>query len=563
MNIDNTKNNTRLKNIIVFACDHRKDIKWDLPFIRIGTVNSDAVLKVPKDDECAKLDTIAGEVMQILYVYKHLEEFGNPEYIGFCHYRRFLTLSKSNTNNYPILNTNIIEKELILDSSQQLTIMLLKNVDGILPAPYVDQSYCENCLTQRDMMWNQNIFFKNEKNNYNTQLIHSREEVDMCFDTLIENTPDEYKESMKKVINMQISFHYNMFTLTNELFRLYGKIIYPTCMQLIEKINAKDLDKRWLGYLLERLTSCVLMMFIDNNKKFIQANAYFYGKERVQINLESKIKKNKSKSLKVALVCIAKDEDNYIEEWIDYHKKLGFDDIFVYQNNWTSKFSKTNIAKFIQFDGFGQQVNAYNDFIKKYYFDYDFAAFFDVDEFLVLKQHKNIKDFLQNYTDFQGISISWRIFGDSNLSKLSDQEREKLGNSVLKRFTMCENKYDPNAKIIINLALTKGQVKFYYNPHIITGELVDPNKKFLLKSIGRNEHINDNSNVEIAELNHYRNKTFQEFYIRHFKKTTPEADDQLKIHPAFYNEKLFKEDFNFYNRNNEINTLARDFMYGL
>ena len=38
--------------------------------------------------------------------------------------------------------------------------------------------------------------------------------------------------------------------------------------------------------------------------------------------------------MKVALVCIAKNEDNYIEEWVLYHKKLGFDRIFIYENDW-------------------------------------------------------------------------------------------------------------------------------------------------------------------------------------------------------------------------------------
>ena len=37
--------------------------------------------------------------------------------------------------------------------------------------------------------------------------------------------------------------------------------------------------------------------------------------------------------MKIALVCIAKNEDNYIKEWITYHKKLGFDDIFIYEND--------------------------------------------------------------------------------------------------------------------------------------------------------------------------------------------------------------------------------------
>jgi phosphosulfolactate synthase (CoM biosynthesis protein A) len=36
--------------------------------------------------------------------------------------------------------------------------------------------------------------------------------------------------------------------------------------------------------------------------------------------------------MKVALVCVAKNEDNYIDEWLNYYNKLGFDNIFMYQN---------------------------------------------------------------------------------------------------------------------------------------------------------------------------------------------------------------------------------------
>ena len=38
--------------------------------------------------------------------------------------------------------------------------------------------------------------------------------------------------------------------------------------------------------------------------------------------------------MKIALVCIAKNEDDYIEEWVNYHLKLGFSKIFIYENNW-------------------------------------------------------------------------------------------------------------------------------------------------------------------------------------------------------------------------------------
>ena len=32
-------------------------------------------------------------------------------------------------------------------------------------------------------------------------------------------------------------------------------------------------------------------------------------------------------TIKVALVCVAKSEDYYLEEWLDYNNKLGFDKI--------------------------------------------------------------------------------------------------------------------------------------------------------------------------------------------------------------------------------------------
>lgn len=34
--------------------------------------------------------------------------------------------------------------------------------------------------------------------------------------------------------------------------------------------------------------------------------------------------------MKTALVAIAKDEDNYLKEWVEYHLKIGFDDVYVF-----------------------------------------------------------------------------------------------------------------------------------------------------------------------------------------------------------------------------------------
>jgi len=57
------------------------------------------------------------------------------------------------------------------------------------------------------------------------------------------------------------------------------------------------------------------------------------------------------KKKKIALVTMAKDEDYYLQEWIDYHLKLQFDDIFIYQNNWRFKNQIQNDkVKFLEWD---------------------------------------------------------------------------------------------------------------------------------------------------------------------------------------------------------------------
>ena len=89
---------------------------------------------------------------------------------------------------------------------------------------------------------------------------------------------------------------------------------------------------------------------------------------------------------------------------MSYHKKIGFDDVFVYQNNWRCLVDTPNLIK-IEFDGDTKQIEAYNHFIQNYKHIYEWAAFFDVDEFLVLKKHGNVKDFIEDY--FHHTCIFW------------------------------------------------------------------------------------------------------------------------------------------------------------
>jgi hypothetical protein len=198
--------------------------------------------------------------------------------------------------------------------------------------------------------------------------------------------------------------------------------------------------------------------------------------------------------MKIALVCIAKNEDNYIQEWVDYNKKLGFDKIFIYENDWRCSIEDPMVIK-IPFDGISMQRLAYNDFIKNNK-EYTWAAFFDCDEFLVLKKHKNIKDFICEYAEYPAVGINWVLFGDNNLNGVVGDDY-----SVLKRFTMREIAVNQHVKSIVKL--TPKLIMDVHNPLNIP--FINTHKKWF------SGPFNYNLSDSIAQLNHYFCKTKEEF----------------------------------------------------
>lgn len=202
--------------------------------------------------------------------------------------------------------------------------------------------------------------------------------------------------------------------------------------------------------------------------------------------------------MRVALVCIAKNEENYLQEWVSYYKKLGFTNVFIYENNWRSNlFDDNKFVIKIPFDGETQQLNSYNNFVKYHGKDYDWAAFFDVDEFLVLKKHNNISDFLLDYKDYSSVAINWVLFGDNNHTSV-------VGNnySVLERFTKRQIGVDKHIKTICKMSANPN-FRSPHNPDNLTW--VDTNYNTGSGS------FNENGLDNVAQLNHFFTKTKEEF----------------------------------------------------
>ena len=155
-------------------------------------------------------------------------------------------------------------------------------------------------------------------------------------------------------------------------------------------------------------------------------------------------------------------------------------------------------VKKIKFDGNVKQTEAYNDFLTKNHtnsdWEYEWAAFLDVDEFLVLKKHKNVKDFLHDYKDYLSVGINWVLFGNNNINEINGDY------SVIRRFTKRQKGVDQHIKSIVKL--TTSTKMLIHNP---TCEWVNTDKNRL------NGPFNKNGNDNVAQINHYFCKTIEEF----------------------------------------------------
>lgn len=123
---------------------------------------------------------------------------------------------------------------------------------------------------------------------------------------------------------------------------------------------------------------------------------------------------------RIALCAIVRNEIRSIVEWLAYHKVLGFSEFLIYDNESTD--GTTEVLTVL--DEVGEVVHlpwphsvgarpqrlAYEH--ARQHSDADWLAFFDADEFLVLRQDARIGDFLSGLgPDVSAVAVNWIVFG--------------------------------------------------------------------------------------------------------------------------------------------------------
>lgn len=238
--------------------------------------------------------------------------------------------------------------------------------------------------------------------------------------------------------------------------------------------------------------------------------------------------------MRVVLCAIARLENPYVKEWIDYHLGIGFSHIFIYDN---SRNGEEPISTVINVDSYNYkgritikpfhevevcpQLMAYNDCYKNESFDW--IAFLDLDEFFTLNSkagYKNVEDFVNSICGFDAILLNWMVYGDCGNLHYEEKpivERFKIPLPVNYSVHNLFGKQPINGHI---KTMIRGGLDIKMSsPHIGEGEYKCCNAEgHEIQNRAYQEEINHN----VAYVRHYITKSIEEYIETKGKR--PAAD---------------------------------------
>lgn len=252
--------------------------------------------------------------------------------------------------------------------------------------------------------------------------------------------------------------------------------------------------------------------------------------------------KVESKKYNVSICAIFKNEAKYLKEWIEFHKIIGIDHFYLYNNNSEDDYEsvlKSYIQKgevtLIPWSYNQQQIQCYKKCIEDYSHESKWIGFIDIDEFIIPKEYDNIYEFLKKYDNKRGsVALYWKLFGSSGLI---DRNVNRL---VSEDFTVCWPKYCINTKCFYNTAFKfnpnskkNGTLHhiFYSNWHGIDLPPVNCFNKITLNN--RNKAKMEDFPIQI---NHYFTKSFNEYAEKRAKGDVFFKNNPHDIEYFYYHE---------------------------
>jgi len=265
-------------------------------------------------------------------------------------------------------------------------------------------------------------------------------------------------------------------------------------------------------------------------------------------------------NLRVALCCIERLENRYIREFVKYYKNIGVDHIFMYDTNDPDEDHIEDVIGDYIYEGYVEKIEwhyhmpreevlmAYRDCCSNRLKDYDWCCFFDPDEYLVLKNFTNIKDYIsQKCFDNAGmIVINWINMDDNDLlyydprplmerftHKHLDWGINRIPKGAISYKEWGENRHIKN---ILNCKYVHEKDYEWKSPHRPTAlnenlEIRNSDGEIAqFKYIWQTSKVHDDN----AYLKHFRCKTIEEYIMNKIPKLNQYGYDAINFNKKFF-----------------------------
>ena len=183
------------------------------------------------------------------WVWKNYDKIGNPDYVGFMHYRRhfmfdgwhgrddFVWLPKGAVYFVPFMSKDYQQTHL----SDKLIMDTMKDCDCLVIKPYdVKHLSSHNCRTQYGKLPKQDTKY---------------------FDILVQTARKlfpEYSQAINRLAQGSVQYLCNMFVMNKALFLEYNNFCFTILQAVDKQIDSSSMDDqtaRFLGYFGEFLLS--------------------------------------------------------------------------------------------------------------------------------------------------------------------------------------------------------------------------------------------------------------------------------------------------------------------
>lgn len=142
-----------------------------------------------------------------------------------------------------------------------------------------------------------------------------------------------------------------------------------------------------------------------------------------------------SYSYELSIFAIFQNEGPYLQEWIEFHKLLGVEHFYLYNNNSQDDYLD-KLAPYINngeveliqwpFESENERswvpihCKAYEDAIERSKFQTKWLIGIDLDEFIFPLDEPDLISFLKDYEQFGTICVNWQTYGTSNMDCIPD-----------------------------------------------------------------------------------------------------------------------------------------------